>query len=161
MQPTMTIYLKNRIFSFVFLFFFPFTLVCAQDFVVGQTIQINTGLDAFVGKPSWLLIIRDVDNDRVFPYLYDFRRANNFWLAFTHSRNYLIEASIMQFRTYNRRTNRFRKYKITNFCNLESCGRINRGQSMTVSINGFLSPNPDNYNCQVMRYLGPTFSIDF
>lgn len=69
---------------------------------MGQAIQINTQLHSFVGRPSWLLIVRDVDSGESFQYLYDMERGNNFWLALTYGRNYLITASSMQFAPYSR-----------------------------------------------------------
>src|SRR3990167_5866017 len=89
----------------------------------GQTIQIYTQLKSFVGKPSWLLMIRDVDHGQNIPYMYDFEKGDNFWLAFTFGRNYLITASRLVFNPYNRK-------KINNFCGLESEGQIIRGQSL-------------------------------
>lgn len=53
----------------------------------GQTIQINTRLNQYLGHPSWLLIIRDLDHGQNIPYLYDFESPTNFWLAFTYGRN--------------------------------------------------------------------------
>src|SRR5690349_5971957 len=85
---------------------------------VGQTIQINTRLHSFVGKPSWLLMIRDIDHDQNIPYVYDISRGDNFWMAFTYGHNYLITASTLQFAPY--RSDPYRVKVIHNFCNLES-----------------------------------------
>lgn len=118
----------------------------------GQSIQIYTQLKSFVGKPSWLLIIRDIDHNQNIPYMYDFEKGDNFWLAFTFGRNYLITASRLTFNPYNRK-------KINNFCGLESYGRIIRGQSLYITINGDLTPNTNTFNCSVSRYQNSNFAI--
>lgn len=117
---------------------------------LGQVIQIRTRFHAFVGKPSWLLIIRDVDHGQTIPYLYDIITGENFWLALTFSRNYLITVSKLQFSPY--RHNPYATKITNNFCNLESNGRIIRGKSMIITITGELSPNPNTYTCHIMTY---------
>lgn len=119
---------------------------------LGQVIQIRTNLRSFVGKPTWLLIIRDVDHNQVIPYLYDIERGDNFWIAITYSRNYLITVSELTFNPYGR--------KINNFCELESMGAIQRGSSFQVHITGKLSPNPDTFNCNVLKYADANFNIN-
>jgi len=47
---------------------------------LGQIIQIHTRFHSFVGKPSWLLIIRDLDHNENIPYFYEIKRGDNFWL---------------------------------------------------------------------------------
>lgn len=124
---------------------------------LGQTIQINTQLDSFVGRPSWVIIIRDIDHNQNIPYIYDFTTEDNFWVAFTYGRQYLITASELQFSPY--RSNPYASYshyyserKIHNFCHLESQGRIMRGESMSVMLTGKLTPNTDTYSCTVSQY---------
>lgn len=124
---------------------------------VGQSIQIYTRLQSFVGKPSWLLIIRDIDHNQNIPYVYDITRNDNFWLAFTYSRNYLILASTLQFAPY--RANPYRTKVIRDFCGLESRGRISRGESLYVMVTGNLSPNTDSYSCNVTRFTDTRFSV--
>jgi hypothetical protein len=126
---------------------------------VGQTIQIYTRFHSFVGKPSWLFIIRDLDHNQSIPYLFDIRRGDNFWVAFTYGRNYLIKVSNLQIETYKSRYNKFRNYKINDFCHLESDGRIIRGESMYITIDGDLSPDSETYTCQVSRYPDQNFTI--
>ena len=123
----------------------------SQEDGIGQTIQITTQLHSFVGNPSWLLIIRDLDNDENIPYLYDFRKGDNYWLALTYGHHYLITVSSMKFDPYAR--------KINNFCHLESNGRIARGESLYITINGDLSPNTNTFTCHVLRYVDPNFTI--
>jgi hypothetical protein len=124
---------------------------------VGQVIQITTQLHSFVGQPSWLLIIRDIDHGQNIPYLYDFRSGNNGWVAFTYSNNYLILASNLQFSPY--RTNPYRSAKINNFCHLESQGHIIRGEAMYITITGDLSPNTNTFTCHVLKYPNASFNI--
>lgn len=126
---------------------------------IGQTIQIYTRLQSFLGKPTWLLIIRDVDHNRTIPYLFNIRKGQNFWLALTYGRNYLITASRLQISTYEYSGNRFKKYIVHNFCNLESMGRIIRGDSIRIDISGYLSPNSNTYTCNVFRFPSPNFTI--
>lgn len=126
---------------------------------LGQTIQINTRLRSFVGKPSWLLIIRDVDHDQNIPYLFEFTKGQDFWLAFTYGRDYLIQASRLQIESYQARYNTFKNYRINNFCHIESMGRIAKGESMIITITGDLSPNDNTYRCHVMKYSDSNFVI--
>jgi hypothetical protein len=118
----------------------------------GQTIQIYTYLKKMTGKPTWLLIIRDVDNGQNIPYLYDFDRLDNFWLAFTYGRNYLILASRLVF-------NPLINKKVSNFCGLESDGRIIRGESLSITVTGKLTTNPDTYTCTVQRFPDANFNV--
>lgn len=125
----------------------------------GQTIQIYTRFHAFVGKPTWLLIVRDVDNNQNIPYLFDITRGYNFWVVFVPSRNYLITVSRLQISSYQSRTNTFKNIRVNNFCNLESNGRIFKGESLYVTINGELRPNRDAYDCNISSYTDSNFSI--
>ena len=117
----------------------------------GQTIQIQTNLRSFIGKPSWLLIVRDVEHDQVIPYLYDFTTEDNFWLAFTYGKSYRITVSEMSFAPSGR--------KIRNFCGLESLGGILTRTTLAISIRGKLSPNPDTFTCHVLKYAEADFNI--
>lgn len=130
---------------------FTFGPAHADENELGQTIQIYTRLHSFVGKPSWLLIIRDLDHNQNIPYLYEFKRGDHFWLAFTFGRNYLIQVSNLKFNPY--------RYKINNFCQLESAGRVIRGESLSIMITGDLSPNTDTFNCHVLKYTDSNFTI--
>lgn len=116
----------------------------------GQTVQIRTDLRSFTGKPTWLLIIRDIDHNQVIPYLYDFDTESNFWIAFTYSRNYVITVSEMSFSPSGR--------KIRNFCHLESMGAIQRG-SLNIYLTGKLTPREYTSTCQVLKYSDANFNI--
>lgn len=129
---------------------------------LGQTIQITTRFASFVGKPSWLLVIRDLDHGENIPYLFDITRGNDFWVAFTYSRNYLIIASTLLIESYTAWRNSYKKYKIHNFCGLESHGRIQRGESMFITISGDLSPGCDSYDsytCNIAKFPDTNFVI--
>lgn len=117
----------------------------------GQTLKIRTNLHTFVGKPAWLLIIRDIDHNQNIPYLYDFSQGTNYWLTFTFGRNYFITTSELTFNPYGR--------KIKNFCGLESRGAIQRSVDMDIHITGDLSPNTDTFECTVMKYHNTNFNI--
>ena len=125
----------------------------------GQIIQIYTRFNSFIGRPSWLLVIRDVDHDENMPYVFDIDKENNFWVALTRGRKYLILISNLQISTYKSHLNRFQKFRINNFCGLESRGRIIRGESMTITIEGDLTRHPDTVNCYVSRYPDSIFPI--
>jgi len=125
----------------------------------GQTIQIYTRFHAYVGKATWLLEIRDVENDQTTPIMFDILRGNNVWTIFTSSRNYLITASRVQISSYNSRGNTFKNYRINDFCHLESNGQIIRGKSLTIMIDGELTPNRDSYNCNISSYADTNFTI--
>lgn len=118
---------------------------------LGQTIQINTHFSSFAGKPSWLLIIRNVDSGQVSPYIYDVSREENFWLAFSYGRNYKITVSQMQLNPYGA--------VINNFCGLVD-GRIMKGESMIITLSGDLTPKRIwSIDCHVMRYPDGNFTI--
>ena len=133
------------------------TAVLAED-GVGQTIQIYTRLNSYVGTPSWLLEIRDIDHGQTIPYVFDFISGDNFWVAMTYGRNYLISASTLQFSPY--RSNPFYTTRsIHDFCHIESHGKIIRGESMYITINGNLSPNTERFNCSVSRFPDNHFTV--
>lgn len=126
---------------------------------IGQTLQIYTRLHSFQGTPTWTLIVRDVDNNQTIPYMFEIRKGTNFWLNFTFGKNYLITLSKVQISSYKSCCNQFKKYVINNFCNLESHGRIIRGESLSITVSGDLSPNPNTYSCQITRFPIPSFTI--
>ncbi len=128
------------------------SLAYAQPDGFGQLIQINTDLHSIRGNPSWLIIIRDLDHGQNLPYLYDFTAEPNTWFAFTYSRNYLILTSTLSIEIYNPRENRYKKYKIHNFCNLEN-GRIHHDKSISINISGKLTTNANLVSCQTLSYL--------
>jgi hypothetical protein len=125
----------------------------------GQVIQINTRFHYFVGNPSFTLIIRDLDHNQNMPYLFDITRGENHWVVFTYGRNYLIEVSKLQIETYQPRYNTYQQYRLNNFCHLESNGRIIRGESMYITIEGDLTPNPNTFSCHVSIYPESHFPI--
>ena len=126
---------------------------------LGQTIQIDTYLHSFTGKPIWTFIVRDLDHDQTIPYIFDIKKGYNHWVVFTYGRNYLITASNMQIETYRSRYNQYKNYRVKNFCHLESNGRIRRGESMYVSIQGDLSPYTNTYTCQISAYPDGNFGM--
>jgi len=114
-----------------------------------ETVQINTSFRYFLGKPTWLLILRDVDSGVVLPYIYDIRSGDNFWLAFSSGRNYQVQASLMQFPPYDA--------EIRNFCRLED--GILRGQSLFVTVTGALTPDRRASHCHVKKYPSAGFTV--
>ena len=132
-------------------------LCYAEEDGLGQVIRIRTQLHSFVGKPSWLIMIRDVDHNENIPYLFDFTRGDNFWVIPTFGRNYLISASTLKINTYQSHYNTYRNDTISNFCNLESFGRIIRDESIYIMLSGDLSPFNHSYDCQISRYRDTNF----
>jgi hypothetical protein len=63
----------------------------------------------------------------------------------------------MQFDPYRR--NPYRSKAIHNFCNLESHGRIQRGESMYVVITGDLTPFANTYHCRVSKFADMNFNV--
>ncbi|TAK72923.1 MAG: hypothetical protein EPO11_09400 [Gammaproteobacteria bacterium] len=124
-----------------------------------QTIQIYTRFQSFKGKPSLLLILRDVDHNQNIPYLFDVTRGDDFWLALSFSDRYLVQASTLKIRVYQPRSNTYKSYTIRDFCHLESRGQILRGESLYVTIDGDLTPNADTYTCHVSRYTDTNFVV--
>lgn len=123
----------------------------------GETIQISTRLRSFVGNPSWLIVIRDLDHGQNIPYLYDIKKGENYWMAFTAGKNYLILASTLRINTHGTRQNRYKQYVIHDFCHLESKGRIARHQSLYITVTGDLTSNPNTVDCNVARFTHSEF----
>jgi hypothetical protein len=113
---------------------------------INQTIQINTRLNTYYGNPTWLLILKDEESQRVFPYIFDFYNPTNFWIASSFARKYRVTVSKVSFGPFA---------EIKNFCHLEN--RSMSGESLTVTLTGKLSPVRNTYQCNVMRY--PNFSF--
>lgn len=126
-------------------------LAAQPDRPTGQVIKINLNLQRFIGKPSWLIIIRDVDHGQNIPYLFDITRNQDYWIALTYGHDYYVLASEMTLNPYEK--------KITNFCDLESMGAIHRGVSMDIMVSGKLTKNPDLISCRVLKYADPNFNI--
>lgn len=118
-----------------------FSSFAAAQNPLGQVIQINTNFKSIAGKPSWLLIIRNEETGQIFPYIFDVKTRDNYWLAFTYGRSYRITASKLTFGPYA---------VIHNFCKLED--GILSGKSMIISVTGNLTPVSATSNCNVMRF---------
>lgn len=119
----------------------------------GQLIKIQTSLKSFIGKPSWLLIIRDLEHNQNIPYLFDFTQNDNLWIALTYGRDYTIVVSELKM------MNKCGFRTIHNFCGLESMGRIQHGKSYSVEVTGKLNGNPDRVSCKVLKYKDLNFTI--
>jgi len=115
---------------------------------LGETLQVSTHFKSITGKPTWLLIVREVETGRVLPYQFDIRNNDNFWLAFTSGHSYRVTASNLSFGPFA---------KIKNFCNLED-GIIN-GESYFVTLTGDLTPDPTRFRCKIIKYKDLPFPI--
>lgn len=125
-----------------------FSVVAWASSPMGQAIQIYTQFKYFVGKPTWVLIIRDVDTGLVIPYIFDIRNNENYWVAFTYGHNYRITSSNLKFGTYA---------EISNFCGLED--GILSGTSMYMTLTGVLTPDVKTSKCFVHQYKNSSFTI--
>jgi len=124
-----------------------FTFAAAQT-PLGQTLQINTRFRSIIGKPTWLLIIRDIDTGIVLPYLFDIRNNQDFWVAFTFARDYRVTVSELKFGPFA---------VIHNFCHLED--GILSGKSMIITLTGDLTPSRQTAKCHVLKYNDSAFPI--
>jgi hypothetical protein len=113
-----------------------------------QTVQINTHFRSVLEKPTWLLILRDVESGQVLPYIYDVRGNDNFWIAFSTERTYRVTVSNLTFGKYA---------VIHNFCDLQN--GIIEGKSIFVSITGELTPDPKSFRCHVLKYQSTPFTV--
>ena len=125
-----------------------FSLNAGSSLEQTQTLQIYTNFKSIIGKPSWALIIRDVDTGLVSPYIFDISKNDSFWVAFSYGHNYKITSSTLQFEGCG---------EIKNFCNLEN--GIISGKSMYMTLSGVLSPNPHTVKCNVLKYGDTKFTI--
>lgn len=114
---------------------------------IAQSLQIYTHFFRIVGRPTWLLELRDVESGQVFPYIFDVKDNDNFWIAFTKEHSYQVVASEVS----------FDDCKIHNFCHLEN--GILKGKSMFIRITGTLSPNRYASSCHVQKFSGTQFVI--
>jgi hypothetical protein len=114
----------------------------------GQTIQINTHLNSLQGKPTWLLVLRNVETGQVLPYYYEIKNFDNFWIALSFGRNYRITASTLQYEAHK---------TIQNFCQLQD--GIISGKSFVVSLTGDLRPHRNNYQCHVLKFKEYNFPV--
>ena len=124
------------------------TSVAFAENPVGQSIQINTHFQSVAGKPSWLLIVRDVESGQVSPYIFDIRNNDNFWIAFTYGRSYRVSVSNLKWGPYA---------IINNFCNLED--GILDGRSLVITLSGDLTPISSTSLCHVLNYKNSYFPI--
>jgi hypothetical protein len=131
-----------------FLWAFSWLSSAKAQFSLGQTIQIYTHFQTVIGKPTWLLIIRDVSNGQVLPYVFDIRNNDNFWLALTLGHSYRVTVSNLK---WGERT------VINNFCHLEN--GVLSGKSMFLTLTGKLTPNPGSSSCHILKYNGLPFTI--
>lgn len=115
---------------------------------IAQSLQIYTHFTSIVGHPSWLLELRDVESGQVFPYLFDIKNNDNFWIAFSKEHSYRIVASQVKFGRF---------HEIHNFCNLED--GVLRGKSMFITLTGTIAPDRSRSSCHVEKYSDTHFII--
>lgn len=115
---------------------------------MSQSVQINTHFRSITGKPVWLLVVRDANTGVVVPYMFDIRINDNFWIALSPGRNYIITASTLKFGPFA---------IIHNFCHLED--GVLSGTSMIIRLSGDLTPVPGTFKCHVSKFKDTPFSV--
>ena len=121
----------------------------AQDNPLGQTFQINTRLDSYVGKPAWVIIVKDVATGQVVPYFFPIYEQEQFWVNFTFTNAFRIILSELQFGPPDA--------IIRNFCHLQD-GILDR-ESLIINLTGRLTPDRRTSNCNVQRFKSYSFPI--
>jgi hypothetical protein len=140
---------KLGLLSFLFLCLTYALPLSAQDNPLGQTFQINTRLQSFVGKPAWTLIVKDVVTGQVMPYFFPIYESEQFWVNFTFTNAYRIIVSELQFGPPDA--------IIRNFCHLQD-GILDR-QSLIITLSGRLTPDRRTSDCHVQRFKQYSFPI--
>jgi hypothetical protein len=107
----------------------------------GETLQINTHLRSITGKPTWVLVLRDIESQKVLPYMFDIKNNDNYWIAFSLSHTYQVVSSNLRFDAHN---------EINNFCGLEDT-HIN-GVSMLINLTGRLTPDAGTSHCNTIKF---------
>jgi hypothetical protein len=121
----------------------------AQDNPLGQTFQINTRLDSYVGKPAWVIIVKDVATGQVVPYFFPIYEQDHFWINFTFTNAFRVILSELQFGPPD--------VTIKNFCHLQD-GILDR-ESLIISLTGKLTPDRSTSFCSVQRFKSYSFPI--
>jgi hypothetical protein len=124
-----------------------FSFAFAQN-PLGQTLQVSTNFRSVIGKPTWLLVVRDIESGQIIPYLFEIREKQNFWIAFTYGRSYRVTISKLVFGPFA---------EINNFCRLEN--GIMDGKSIIVTLSGTLTPDPSSFKCYAKPYQDSYFTI--
>lgn len=115
---------------------------------IAQTLSIYTDFKCIVGKPTWVVELRDIESGQVLPYLFDILDNKNYWLAFSKEHSYRVVASVLKFGPYK---------TINNFCGLESC--ILTGKSMYINVSGIISPDMRQTKCKVIKFKQEQFTV--
>jgi hypothetical protein len=121
----------------------------AQDNPLGQTFQINTRLDSYVGKPGWVIIVKDVATGQVMPYFFPIYERDHFWINFTFTNAFRVILSELQFGPPDA--------IIKNFCHLQD-GILDR-ESLIIDLSGKLTPDRRTSFCHVQRFKSYSFPI--
>lgn len=134
------------ILFFIFLLFSS-SSVNAQN-TIAQTLTIYTNFKSIVGKPTWMVELRDIESGLVLPYLFEIRENKNYWLAFSKEHSYRVVASVLKFGPYA---------TINNFCGIED--GILTGKSMYIRVSGTISPDLRRTKCQVIKFKQEQFTV--
>ena len=114
-------------------------LLPASSLLAKSVIQIESRLQTIKNYPSWLILLRNVDDGSVVPWQYDFRTP--YWLVFPEGHDYQVIASEMSFNGTQ---------VLHNFCNLQD--GILSNKSMQIVLYGNLVPASETLRCHVIRY---------
>lgn len=132
----------------VSLFLFLAPTYAQFDQSIKHIIEIHTQLYAIVGKPTWLIVLRDVDSGRILTFMYDFIIYDNNWIAYSKNRKYRIVSSSLKFGP---------DQVINNFCGIQD--GILEGKSMYITLTGAITPDPATAKCHVLKYNDVGFTV--
>jgi len=117
-----------------------------------HSIQISADIHSVTSKSILTLIIRDIDRNINIPYVFDFTIGHQYWVVPIPSGNYFVKAAQLQIAKYQPSCNSYKNIRLDNFCNIESHGRILKGKSMQVFIEGDLTPNTSRLKCHANTF---------
>lgn len=116
-------------------------LAIAFPALARPVIQIESQLTAIQDNPTWLILLSNVDDGSIIPWMHEFSSSKSYWLVFPEGRDYRIVASELRF-AHNT--------VFSNFCNLQD--GILSNQSMQVFLRGKLNPAGDALDCRVTSW---------
>lgn len=128
--------------------FFLSPLAQAQLEQIKHIIEIHTKLTSIVGRPTWLIVLRDMNSGHILTFMYDFILYENDWVAYSKNRKYRVVSSSLKFGP---------DIVINNFCGIQD--GILEGTSMYITLIGAITPDPTTAKCKVLKYNDVGFTV--
>ena len=120
-------------------------LLCAAFPALARpVIQVQGQLTGIEDSPTWLILLSNVDDGSIIPWMHDFGQGRSDWLVFPEGHDYRIVASELRF-AHNT--------VFPNFCSLQD--GILSDRSVQIFLRGKLSPAMDSFNCHVFSFASP------